>query len=113
MPFFSDRAVLAPHRGFRAIRVRQIAHDHAIGNVVADADLPALVLERRLDGRPERVADTGLRIRRPCDRYLLYSDRLSLVAEDRPHFYVQPWVSYTRTRRPSGRPGRAGSARLG
>jgi hypothetical protein len=41
--------------------VRQIAEDHAIGNFIAAAGLPALVLERHLDGRPERVADTGLR----------------------------------------------------
>ena len=41
--------------------VRQIAEDHAIGNVAADVGLLALVLERHLDGRPERAADTGLR----------------------------------------------------
>ena len=52
--------------------VRQIAEDHAIGNVVA-VGLPALVLERHLDGRPERVADTGLRdpqARRPLPAVL-------------------------------------------
>ena len=61
MPFSSDRAVLAPCCDFRTIRLRQIAEDHAIGNVAADAGLPALVLERHLDGRPERAADTRLR----------------------------------------------------
>ena len=69
--------------------VRQIAEDHAIGNLDADAGLPALVLERHLDGRPERVADTCLRDSRAGDRYLLCSDRLSPVAVDRPHFSVQ------------------------
>jgi hypothetical protein len=41
--------------------VRQIAEDHATGNVVADAGLPALVLERHLDGRPGCPAGSGLR----------------------------------------------------
>ena len=61
MPFSGDRAVLAPCCDFRAIRLCQIAEDHTIGNVVADVGLPALVLERYVVGRPERVADTGLR----------------------------------------------------
>jgi len=42
-------------------RLCQIAEDPAIGNVVAGAGLPALVLERRLDGKPNCPADTGLR----------------------------------------------------
>jgi hypothetical protein len=53
--------------------VRQIAEDHAIGNVVVGVGLPALVLERHLDGGPERVADTGLRdpqARRPLPAVL-------------------------------------------
>ena len=61
MPVSSDRAVLAPRCDFPAIRLCQIAEDHAIGNVAADVGLLALVLERHLDGRPERAADTGLR----------------------------------------------------
>jgi hypothetical protein len=61
MPFSSDRAVLAPCCDFRAIRVGQIAEDHAIGNVVAGAGLLALVPERHLDGKTDCVADTGLR----------------------------------------------------
>jgi hypothetical protein len=61
MPFSSDRAALAPCCDFRAIRLCQIAEDHAIDNVVADAGLPALVLERHLDGKPDCPADTGLR----------------------------------------------------
>ena len=61
IPFSSDRAVLAPYRGFRAIRLRQSAEDHAIGNVVAGVGLPALVLERHLDGKPGCPADEGLR----------------------------------------------------
>jgi hypothetical protein len=61
MPFSSDRAALAPCCDFRTIRLRQIAEDHAIGTVVADASLPALVLERHLDGKPDCPAGTGLR----------------------------------------------------
>ncbi|HTQ89880.1 MAG TPA: hypothetical protein VMK84_10345 [Streptosporangiaceae bacterium] len=45
MPFSGDRAVLAPCRDFRTIRVRRIAEDHTISNLVADAGLPALVLD--------------------------------------------------------------------
>jgi len=89
MRFSSDRAALARWCGFRAIRIRQIAEDHTISNLVADDGLPALVLERHLDGRPECPADPGLRDSRAGGRYLLCSDRLSPVAEDRPHFYVQ------------------------
>ena len=89
MPFSSDRAVLAPCCDFRVIRLRQIAEDHAIGNVVADAGLLALVFERHLDGKPDCPAGTGLRDSRAGDRCLLRSDRLSPAAEDRPHFYVQ------------------------
>jgi hypothetical protein len=69
--------------------VRQIAEDHTIGNLVAGAGLPALVLERHLDGKPGCPAGTGLRDSRAGDCCLLCSDRLSSVAEDRPHFYVQ------------------------
>jgi hypothetical protein len=87
MPFSSDRAVLAPCCDLRAIRVRQIAGDHAIGNA-AGAGLPALILERHLDGEPDCPADTALRNSRADGRYLLRSDRLSPTAEDRPHFYV-------------------------
>ena len=89
MRFSSDRAVLAPYCDFRTIRLRQIAEDHTIGNLVADAGLLALVLERHLDGKPDCPADTRLRDSRTGDRNLLRSDRLSPVAEDRPHFYVQ------------------------
>jgi hypothetical protein len=61
MPFSSERAGLAPCCDFRTIRLRQIAEDHAIGTVAADASLPVLVLERHLDGKPDRAAGTGLR----------------------------------------------------
>ena len=71
MPFSSDRAALAPCCGIRTIRLCQIAEDHAIGNVVAGAGLPALVLERRLDGKPNCPADTGLRDSRAGGRKLL------------------------------------------
>ena len=61
MLFSGDHAVLAPCCGFRTIRLRQIAQDHAIGNLVADAGLPTLVLERHLDGKPDCPAGPGLR----------------------------------------------------
>jgi hypothetical protein len=78
----------APCCDSRTIRRRQIAGDFTIGNLAADAGLPALVLERRLDGKPDCPADTALRDSRAGDRYLLRSDRLGPAAEDRPHFYV-------------------------
>jgi len=87
-PFPSDRVALAPCCDFHTIRVRQIAQDHTIGNVVADAGLLALILERHLDGKPGCLAGTSLRDSRACDCCLLCSDRLSLVAKDRPHFCV-------------------------
>jgi hypothetical protein len=40
MPFSSDRAVPASCCDFRTIRLRQIAEDHTIGNLVADAGCP-------------------------------------------------------------------------
>jgi hypothetical protein len=89
MPFSSDRAVPAPCCDFRTIRLRQIADDHTIGNLFADIGLPALVLERHLDGKPDCPADTSLRDSRADDRYLLRSDRISPIAEDRPHFHVR------------------------
>jgi hypothetical protein len=52
----------------RAIRVRQIAEDYTIGNFVADVDLPALVLERHLDGKPDWPAGTGPRDSQAADR---------------------------------------------
>jgi len=60
MPF-SATAPCWPCCYARAIRLCQIAEDPAIGNVVAGAGLPALVLERHLDGKPNCPADTGLR----------------------------------------------------
>jgi hypothetical protein len=88
MSFSSERAALGPYCDSRTIRRRQIAGDHTIGNLAADAGLPALVLERRLDGKPGRPAGTALRDSRAGDRYLLCRDRLRPAAEDRPHFYV-------------------------
>ena len=89
MWFSSDRAALAPQCDFRTIRLRQIVEDYTIGNVVADAGLPALVPEQHLDGKTDCPADTGLRDSRAGGRKLLRSDRLGPIAEDRPHFYVQ------------------------
>ena len=98
MPFSGDRAVLAPCCDFRAIRLCQIAEDHTIGNVVGSAGLLVLVLERHLDDRPDCAADTGLRDPQAGHRYLLCPDRLSPVAEDRPHFYVQTFGRRIRRR---------------
>jgi hypothetical protein len=50
-----------------------IAGDDTIGNLAADAALPALVLERNLDGKPDCPAGTGLRdsrARRPLPAVL-------------------------------------------
>jgi len=69
--------------------VRQIAEDHTIGNVVTAAGLPVLVLERHLAAAQSVWPIQACGIRRPGDCYLLCSHRLSPVAEDRPHFYVQ------------------------
>ena len=61
MWFSSDRAALAPQCDFRTIRLRQIVEDYTIGNVVADAGLPALVPQQHLDGKTDCPAATGLR----------------------------------------------------
>jgi hypothetical protein len=50
------------------------------------------VLEWHVDGKPGRSADIGLRDLRDLragDRYLLRSDRLSPIIDDRPHRNVQ------------------------
>ena len=66
MPFSGGRAGARPHvRDFRTIRLRQITEDHAIGNLVADVGLLALVLARHLDGRPDRRPVQACGIRRP------------------------------------------------
>ena len=98
MWFSSDRAALAPQCDFRTIRLRQIVEDYTIGNVVADAGLPALVPGQHLDGKTDCPADTGLRDSRAGGRKLLRSDRLGPVAEDRPHFYVQTFGRRIRRR---------------
>ena len=61
MRFSSHPAALAPYRDLLTIRLRQIAENHTIGNLAADAGLLALVLERHLDGKPDCSAGTGLR----------------------------------------------------
>ena len=53
-----------------------------------DAGLLALVLARHWTAGPDRSADMGLRDLRAGGRYLLCSDGLSPVMDDRPHFYV-------------------------
>jgi hypothetical protein len=73
MPFPGDRAVLAPYCDFRTIRLRQIAEDHTIGNLIADADLLALVL-RTAPGRKARLSGryrpAGFAGRRPLPAVL-------------------------------------------
>jgi len=88
MLFSGDRAALAHIGDSRAFRLRdgrlrQITEDHTIGNLVWDAGFLAPVLARYLDGRPDRSADLGLRDLRAGDRYLLCSDGLSPVVDDR------------------------------
>jgi hypothetical protein len=73
MPLSSDRAVLARCCDFRSIRSA-----------------------RPLRTKPDCPAGTGLRDSRVRDRYLLCSDTLTPVAEDRPHFYVQTFGRRTR-----------------
>ena len=73
IPFSSDRAVLARCCDFRSIRSA-----------------------RPLRTKPDCPAGTGLRDSRVRDRYLLCSDTLTPVAEDRPHFYVQTFGRRTR-----------------
>jgi PPM family protein phosphatase len=64
-------------------RLRQITEDHTIGKLVWDAGFLAPVLARHVDGRPDRSADLGLRDLQAGDRYLLCSDGLSPVVDDR------------------------------
>jgi hypothetical protein len=66
----------------RGGRLRQLTEDHVLHNLVAAAGTsPVLapMMSRYLDGRPDRSPDLGLREGMPGDRYLLCSDRLSVV----------------------------------
>ena len=78
----------APCRDSRTIRRRQIAGDHTIGNLVADAICPHWSSDGAWTASQivQPVQPCG--IRGLATPYLLRSDRLSPVAEDRPHFYV-------------------------
>ena len=85
MLFSGGGAALAHIGNSRAFRLRdgrlrQITEDHTIGKLVWDASFLAPVLARHVDGRPDRSADLGLRA---GDRYLLCSDGLSPVVDDR------------------------------
>ena len=82
----------------RSASSAKIAEDHTIGNLAAVAGLLRAAPRRHLDGRPDRSADTGLRDLRAGDRYLLCSDGLSPVADDRPHFYVLNFARRIRRR---------------
>ena len=111
IPFSSDRAVLAPYRGFRAIRLRQSAEDHAIGNVVADAGFPALVLERHLHAGQIVRPILACGIRRPVSA----ATCCDLTGSARPQktdrtFMYKLWAPQTPMHRSVGRPSRAGSA---
>lgn len=88
MLFSRDRAALAHIGDSRAFRLgdgqlRQLTEDHTIGNLVWDAGFLAPLLARHLDGRPDRSADLSLRDLQAGDRYLLCSDGLSPVVDDR------------------------------
>ena len=74
MRFSSDRAALAHSASFVRSGSARSYEDRTIGNLVADAGLAALVLERHLDGKPDCPAGTGLRDSRAGDRFLLCSD---------------------------------------
>ena len=93
MLFSGGRAALThvlDSRAFqlRGCRLRPITEDHTLGNLTWSPGLLAPVLERYLDDRLDRSADLSLRDLRTCGRYLLRTDGLSPVADDRPHFYV-------------------------
>ena len=89
MLFSGGRAALAHIGDSRAFRLRggqlrQITEDHTIGNLVAT---PACSRgARTAPGRQARpFGRYGLRDLRAGDRYLLCSDGLSPVVDDRPH----------------------------
>jgi hypothetical protein len=109
MPFSGDRAVLAPCCDFRTIWVRQIAGDHTI----ADAGLPALVLERTWTAsqivRP--VQACGIRGPATATCCALIGSARSQKT-DRTFMY-KLCAPHPPTHRPTGRPGRAGSAYSG
>ncbi len=91
MPFSSGRAMLGPRCDFRTIRLRHIAEDRTIGNLVADAGLLAPVL-----GRHHRLrTDTSLRDPRAGDRYLLRSDRLGRSQKTDHTFMYKLWAPHT------------------
>ena len=85
MPIPGDCAVLAHFVTSVRSGSARSAEATPVGNLAA---LFALVFGRHLDGNPDCPAGAGLRDSRAGDRYLLRSDRLSPVTEDRPHFYV-------------------------
>jgi hypothetical protein len=110
MAFSSDRAVLAPCCGFRAIRLRQVADDHAIGNVAASVGLLALVPERHLDGKPDCVAIQACGIRGPATAIRCALAGSAPSQETDRTFMYKLCAPHPPARRPAGRPGRAGSA---
>ena len=65
-------------------QLRQIAEHHS-RHLAWDVGLFASVLARHLDGRLDRSADIGLRDLWIGGRYLLCSDGLSPVVDDRTH----------------------------
>jgi PPM family protein phosphatase len=72
----------------RGCRLRPLTEDHTLGSLIWSVGLLAPVLERHLNARLDRSADLSLRDLRTCGHYLLRTDGLSPVIDDRPHFYV-------------------------
>jgi hypothetical protein len=107
MPFSSGRAVLAPCCGFRTIRVRQLAEDHTIGNLVVDAGLLALGTWTASQlVRPIQVCGIRGPATATC-RALIDSARPQQT--DRTFMY-KLWAPHTPAHGPVGRPSRAWSA---
>jgi len=99
-------ALLPTYCDFRTIRLRQIAEDHTIGNVVAGAGVPAPVLGRapgrqdRLSGRYRPAESAGLAT---ATCWALTGSARSQKT-DRTFMY-KLWAPHPPARRPGGRPG--------
>src|SRR5262249_9052338 len=112
MPFSSDRGALGPMLRLPYDPALPDRRDHMIGNLAADASLPTPVLERHL------AASQAFRPTQPCGiRGPATATCCALTDSARPQktdrtFTYELWVPHPPARRPGGRPGRAGSARL-
>ena len=89
----SGRAALAhigDSCGFRLCdgQLRQVTEDHIIGTPSPTSATGAGARTASGQAPPDRSADLGWQGLRAGDRYLLWSDGLSPVADDRPHWDV-------------------------